>query len=213
MSAPATAPNATSAPTPTPAPTVEAIRAALQHVMDPEIPMVSVVDLGIIQAIEVASAGGGDSDSAVAGDGERVDTVGAAVRIDITPTFTGCPALEMMRAEIGAAVLALGAASVDVRIVLDPPWTSDRIAPAAREAMRQIGLAPPPPAARFRSDPSLSLTVDVRVTADAVTAEKVACPFCGSPDTVTDNPFGSTLCRSVHYCNACRQPFEAFKAL
>lgn len=178
------------------APTVEAIRTALRAVMDPEIPMVSVVDLGIIQAIEVGSA-----------------DAPAHVRIDMTPTFTGCPALEMMRAEIAEAVRALGASSVEVRVVLDPPWTSDRIAPAAREAMRQIGLAPPPPAARFKSDPSLILSVDIRATADAVASEAVACPFCGSLETVTDNPFGSTLCRSVHYCNACRQPFEAFKAL
>lgn len=171
-----------------------AVEAALCDVPDPEIPMVSVVDLGIVQAIAIAPGPDGD-----------------AVTIAITPTFAGCPALEMMRDDIRAAVRALGAASVEVNIVLDPPWTSDRITPAAREAMRAIGLAPPPPAGRFRADPTLALsptTVDA-----AASAEPVPCPFCGSTDTVTDNPFGSTLCRSVHYCRGCEQPFEAFKAL
>lgn len=169
--------------------TPEAIWDALRRVNDPEIPMVSVVDLGIIQRVVVDDVGAG------------------AVRIDMTPMFTGCPALEMMRTEIAAAVQALGAASVEVRVVLDPPWSSDRIAPAAREAMRAIGLAPPPPATRFTADPTLSLMLAASDEAPT------ACPFCGSTDTVTDNPFGSTLCRSVHYCNACQQPFEAFKAL
>lgn len=167
-----------------------AVEAALRGVADPEIPMVSVVDLGIVQSIAIAPGPEGD-----------------AVTIAITPTFTGCPALDMMRTEIAAAVASLGAASVEVRVVLDPPWSSDRIAPAAREAMRAIGLAPPPPATRFTADPTLSLTLA------APDEPPTACPFCGSMDTVTDNPFGSTLCRSVHYCNGCRQPFEAFKAL
>ncbi len=168
-----------------------AVETALRAVPDPEIPMVSVVDLGIVQSIHIEPGPAGDR-----------------VAIAITPTFAGCPALTMMRDDIRAAVLALGAAEVDVRIVLDPPWTSDRISPAAREAMRAIGLAPPPPAGRFRADPALTLASAV----DAAEAP-VACPFCGSADTVVDNPFGSTLCRSVHYCNRCQQPFEAFKAL
>ncbi|MCC7018873.1 MAG: phenylacetate-CoA oxygenase subunit PaaJ [Ardenticatenales bacterium] len=174
--------------------TPEAVWDVLRTVNDPEIPMVSVVDLGIIQAVVIDAV-----DGAAGG--------GCAVRIDMTPTFTGCPALDMMRTEIAAAVASLGAASVEVRVVLDPPWSSDRIAPAAREAMRAIGLAPPPPATRFTADPTLSLTLA------APDEPPTACPFCGSMDTVTDNPFGSTLCRSVHYCNGCRQPFEAFKAL
>ncbi len=180
--------------------TPEAVWDVLRTVNDPEIPMVSVVDLGIIQAVVIDAIDAVDAvEGAVGG--------GSAVRIDMTPTFTGCPALDMMRSEIAAAVLSIGAARVDVRVVLDPPWSSDRIAPAAREAMRAIGLAPPPPATRFTADPTLSLTLA------APDEPPTACPFCGSMDTVTDNPFGSTLCRSVHYCNGCRQPFEAFKAL
>lgn len=186
--------------------TPEAVWDVLRTVNDPEIPMVSVVDLGIIQAVVIDAIDAVDAvEGAVGG--------GSAVRIDMTPTFTGCPALTMMREEIEQAVQALGAASVEVRVVLEPPWSSDRIAPAAREAMRAIGLAPPPPASRFTSDPTLSLSVVVDTTAAAIEEAAVVCPFCGSVETVTDNPFGSTLCRSVHYCNACRQPFEAFKAL
>jgi len=168
-----------------PAPiTREAVLAALEDVKDPEIPVVSVVDLGIVQSVEVA---------------------GADVTVSITPTFTGCPALAVMRAEIAACVRALGAATVRVPVVLDPPWSSDRIAPEARARMARIGLAPPPPSRRFAADASLGLVV--------AAPEPVACAFCGSTDTTLENPFGPTICRSLHYCNGCQQPFEQFKAL
>lgn len=167
--------------------TAEAILAALDDVKDPEIPVVSVVELGIIQGVVVD---------------------GPVVTVSITPTFTGCPALSVMRAEIVERVRALGAAHVEVPVVLDPPWTSDRIAPGARERMRAIGLAPPPPIQpRYRADPALAM---VAAEPDAVV---VTCPFCGSNETAVENPFGPTICRSLHYCHACRQPFEQFKAL
>jgi ring-1,2-phenylacetyl-CoA epoxidase subunit PaaD len=167
-----------------------AVLEALQGVPDPEIPVVSVVDLGIVQDVVIA---------------------GRRVEVAITPTFTGCPALEVMREGIREAVLALGAEAVDVRIVLDPPWSSDRITPQARERMRSIGIAPPgpAPAARFASDPLLALT---SATA-AEDEEPVACPFCGSLDTALEGAFGPTICRSLHYCRSCQQPFESFKAL
>jgi len=164
-----------------------AVLAALETVNDPEIPVVSVVDLGIVQSVIVA---------------------GGHVTVAITPTFSGCPALEVMRDEIRSAVLSIGADSVDVPVVLDPPWSSDRITPGARDRMRAIGLMPPPAVGRFRADPALSLRMPP-VEPD----EAVPCPFCGSKDTVVENPFGPTICRSLHYCNACQQPFEAFKAL
>lgn len=168
-----------------------AVLVALASVADPEIPVVSVVDLGIVQSVTI--------------DGDHVI-------VAITPTFSGCPALDMMRDEIGQAVRAAGAATVDVPIVLDPPWTSDRIAPDARERMRAIGLMPPPPASgRFQADPALS--IDRAATLAHAAEEAVSCPFCGSDDTVVENPFGPTICRALHYCNACQQPFEAFKSL
>ncbi len=164
----------------------EVVLSALQDVKDPEIPVVSVVDLGIVQGVAV--------------DGD-------AVTVTITPTFTGCPALEVMRQDIRERVLALGASSVAVPVVLDPPWSSDRITPQAWERMKEIGLAPPPPpAGRYDADDELSLTV-------IQDRRPVPCPFCGSSNTEMENPFGPTICRAIHYCHACQQPFEEFKAL
>jgi len=161
--------------------TKELVLQALQDVKDPEIPVVSIVDLGIVQDITL---------------------VGGRVTVSITPTFTGCPAIELMRREIIERVRALGADDVDVPIVLDPPWSTDRIAPAGLAAMRSIGIAPPHP--RFAADRSLSLTPAV---------EAVACPWCGSTRTSLESAFGPTICRSIHYCHECRQSFEQFKAL
>ena len=98
---------------------------------------------------------------------------------------------------------------MDVPVVLDPPWTSDRIAPEARERMKKIGLAPPPPAGRFQADIPLSASLG------AVPEEVAAatCPFCGSENTELEGPFGPTICRSLHYCHDCQQPFESFKPL
>jgi ring-1,2-phenylacetyl-CoA epoxidase subunit PaaD len=152
---------------------------ALEDVKDPEIPMVSVVELGIVQDVTV--------------EGERV-------RVIITPTFTGCPALHVMRDNIAQRVRALGVADVEVTVALSPRWTSDRISASAREKMATIGLAPPP-----RHGGRFDLALDLQLL--------VRCPFCGSSDTVMENPFGPTLCRALHYCNCCQQPFEQFKAL
>ena len=181
------------------------VLAALQDVKDPEIPVVSVVDLGIVQSVVV--------------DGDRVI-------VSITPTFTGCPALELMRHEISERILALGATQVDVPVVLHPAWTSDRIAPAAREQMRRIGLMPPPPANRrvFAADSALSLDLmpmagdsaaEAKADFDAGDESDVSaiCPFCGASNTVLENAFGPTICRTLHYCHSCQQPFEAFKPL
>lgn len=171
--------------------TAERVIEALDDVKDPEIPVVSVVELGIVQGVAI--------------DGDHVT-------VSITPTFSGCPALHVMRAEIAERVLALGATSVDVPVVLDPPWTSDRIAPAARERMKAIGLAPPPPASsRYQADLDLALMPATGGLTDP--PSPVTCPFCGSDHTTVENTFGPTICRSLHYCHACQQPFEQFKAL
>ena len=140
---------------------------ALAGVHDPEIPPCSITDLGIV---------------------EDVRAVGGAVEVDLLPTFAGCPALDAIRDDCEAAVAnAAPGLGVRVRFVTSPPWTSDRITPAGREALRAYGLAPP------ASD------------------EPRPCPFCGSRNTVQESQFGPTLCRATHYCAACRNPFEAFK--
>jgi ring-1,2-phenylacetyl-CoA epoxidase subunit PaaD len=138
--------------------------AALAEVPDPEIPVVSVVDLGMVRSVEL--------------DGERL-------RVELLPTFVGCPALELIRDAV-AARLAGMAAEVQVEMTFAEPWTSERITADGRRKLRESGFAPPGSA---------------------------ACPYCGSDDTVLENPFGPTRCRAIFWCNRCRQPFEQFKAI
>lgn len=157
--------------------TVEQVWAALEDVKDPEIPVVSVVEMGIIHAVQVE-------------DGR--------VTIQMTPTFVGCPALDMMRGAMRERIAALGAREVNVHLTFDPPWNSDRITPSGRQKLKDFGLAPPP-----RHNASF----------DLIQIVSLACPHCGSPDTTLESPFGPTLCRAIHYCNACRQSFEQFKPL
>jgi ring-1,2-phenylacetyl-CoA epoxidase subunit PaaD len=153
----------------------------LASVRDPEIPPISITDLGIV---------------------ERVRVTDGAVEVDLLPTFSGCPALDVIREEAGrAAREASGGREVSVRFVYAPPWTSDRITPAGREALRSHGLTPPG-AAHPTFIPLASLQ---RIEGTA------ACPFCGSADTILESAFGPTLCRATHFCRSCRNPFEAFK--
>jgi ring-1,2-phenylacetyl-CoA epoxidase subunit PaaD len=152
---------------------------ALAEIPDPEIPVVSLVDLGVVRDVVL--------------DGDRA-------RVELTPTFLGCPALEVMKGQLEARLSELGVAP-DVRVVRDEPWTSDRITPAGREKLREAGLAPPAP--RAAGTPDL---VQLRGRA-------FRCPYCGSNDTELSNIFGPTPCRSLRYCNACRQPFEQFKTV
>jgi ring-1,2-phenylacetyl-CoA epoxidase subunit PaaD len=159
--------------------TAEQVWDALAEIPDPEIPTISLVDLGVIRDVEVD---------------------GAEVRIDFTPTFLGCPALEVMRDAMAEKVRELGA-EPDVRVVLDDSWSTDRITPAGREKLRASGFAPPAP----RQAQPLQLVELQRAG--------FRCPYCNSTDTKLENLFGPTPCRSVRYCNSCRQPFEQFKTI
>ena len=151
---------------------------ALAEVPDPEIPVISVVDLGVVRAVHVED--------------ERV-------HVEFTPTFLGCPALEVMRDQMAEKVRGLGA-EADVEVVLDDSWSTDRITPEGREKLRAAGFAPPTP----RSDgPTL-----VQLQSNGF-----RCPYCGSRDTALENLFGPTPCRSLRYCRECRQPFEQFKTI
>jgi ring-1,2-phenylacetyl-CoA epoxidase subunit PaaD len=155
-----------------------AARAALADLPDPELPVVSIDELGILG---------------------RVDSGAAGVRVEIHPTFVACPATEMIRAAIVERLgeIAPGVV-VDVALVFDPPWTSDRIGPDGRAKLSAAGIAPP-----LASQPS------GLVALDAV----VPCPMCGSRRTRLDNLFGPTLCRTIRWCPDCRQPFEAIKTV
>ena len=159
--------------------TAERVWDALAAVPDPEIPAISVVDLGVVRAVDVE-------------DGR--------VRVEFTPTFLGCPALEVMCERMADAVRALGA-EPEVEVVLDDSWSTDRITPEGRRKLREAGFAPPAP--REATAPQL------------VQLERgvFRCPYCGSTDTRLENLFGPTPCRSIRYCAGCRQPFEQFKTI
>ncbi len=157
--------------------TTDAIWAALQTVMDPEIPVISVVDLGIVRQVERQ--------------GERVV-------VTITPTFAGCPALDVMRREIAAAVQQLGFDDVELQTSLSPPWTTDWISTEGRDKLRSFGLAPPP-----RHGGALEI----------IFYDQAECPRCGGTHTALRNAFGSTLCRAIYSCLDCQETFEQFKPL
>jgi ring-1,2-phenylacetyl-CoA epoxidase subunit PaaD len=152
---------------------------ALAEIPDPEIPVISVVDLGVVRDVRV--------------DSERV-------HVEFTPTFLGCPALEVMRDAMSARIAELGA-EPEVEVVLDDSWSTDRITPEGREKLRAAGFAPPTP--RGAEPPQL-----VQLQSNGF-----RCPYCGSRDTALENIFGPTPCRSLRYCRNCRQPFEQFKTI
>jgi len=148
---------------------------ALEEIPDPEIPVVSLVDLGVIRSVDVSNG---------------------HVRIEFTPTFLGCPALEVMKRAMEEKI-----PGAEVRVIQDDSWSTDRITPAGREKLRAAGFAPPAP--REASAPKL-----VQLQANVF-----RCPYCGSTKTRLENIFGPTPCRSLRYCESCRQPFEQFKTI
>jgi ring-1,2-phenylacetyl-CoA epoxidase subunit PaaD len=159
--------------------TAEQVWSALAEVEDPEIPVISLVDLGVIRDVAV--------------EGERV-------HVELTPTFLGCPALELMRAQMEEKIAELGG-EADVEVVTDDSWSTDRITPEGREKLRAAGFAPPAP--REASAPKLV----------QLESQVFRCPYCGSTETKLENIFGPTPCRSIRYCESCRQPFEQFKTI
>jgi len=165
------------------APTRDAtVWAALAEIADPEIPAISLVDLGVIR---------GFAFSPLPGSGERLT-------VELMPTFVGCPAIDVMRQLIGERLSGM-ADEVSVQLTFAEPWTSDRITEQGREALRASGFAPP-------------VHIGSTFTGDSLTVLPIAtCPYCGSRNTTLENPFGPTLCRAIYHCAECRQPFEAFK--
>jgi len=160
--------------------TVAAVWDALAEIPDPEIPVISLVELGVVKDVSVKDD---------------------AVRIDFTPTFMGCPALESMRRAMESKIAGLGA-TADINVRLDDSWSTDDITAEGREKLREAGFAPPAPRQAGRLE--------------LVHLERgfgFRCPYCGSTSTRLENLFGPTPCRSIRYCDDCRQPFEQFKTI
>jgi ring-1,2-phenylacetyl-CoA epoxidase subunit PaaD len=158
--------------------TVEEVWEALAEIPDPEIPVVSLVELGVVKDVTVDDG---------------------TVHVDFTPTFMGCPALDTMRLAMQEKIADLGV-EPDIRVRLDDSWSTDDINAAGREKLRSAGFAPPAP----RTAGKLELVQLQR---------GFRCPYCGSTNTRLENLFGPTPCRSIRYCDDCRQPFEQFKTL
>jgi ring-1,2-phenylacetyl-CoA epoxidase subunit PaaD len=160
--------------------TRDAVFEVLSTVMDPEVPVISVVELGVVRDAVV--------------DGDRVTVV-------MTPTYSGCPAMREMEADVIRALTDAGASQVDVEVRYAPAWTTEWIGPEAREKLRAYGIAPP-----GKAEAGGLITLTRR-------RAPVACPFCGSRDTELKSEFGSTACKAIHVCRGCRQPFDEFKAI
>ncbi|MBK5280139.1 MAG: phenylacetate-CoA oxygenase subunit PaaJ [Bacteroidia bacterium] len=157
--------------------TISKIYSWLDEVKDPEIPVLSLVDLGVVTEVEI--------------NGEQV-------RIELTPTFTGCPAMDMMKSEVIEKLKNNGVANPQVEISFRVPWSSEFISEKGKIALKKFGLAPPP---------SNKLFTDLEILGDAI------CPRCSGSNTELRNPFGPTLCRSIHFCYDCKEAFEQFKPL
>jgi ring-1,2-phenylacetyl-CoA epoxidase subunit PaaD len=155
--------------------------AAVGAVPDPEIPVISVVELGIVRDVQVTDDG--------------------AVDVTVTPTYSGCPATELIAQDIVAALKAAGAAAVRVRTQLSPAWTTEWIDPAAREKLHAYGIVPP-------GEHAVNGVQPLRFV-----PRTLACPRCGSTDTERLSQFGATACKALYRCRACAEPFEYFKPL
>ncbi|MFM9554491.1 MULTISPECIES: 1,2-phenylacetyl-CoA epoxidase subunit PaaD [Streptomyces] len=164
-------------------PDVRRARRIAACVPDPELPMLTLADLGVLRGVEAGEDG--------------------TVVVSLTPTYSGCPAMAEMRAQVDARLKEAGYEKVRVRTVLDPPWTTDWITPDGRRTLAEHGIAPPGPAPRPGPVP---LTLDpVRPV--------VPCPRCGAADTEETSRFGATSCKALWRCRACREPFEHLKEI
>jgi ring-1,2-phenylacetyl-CoA epoxidase subunit PaaD len=159
------------------------VKQAAETVADPELPMLSLADLGVLRAVE--------------------ETRDGTVVVTLTPTYSGCPAMDTMRADLRRALADAGHRSIRIRTVLDPPWSSDDISQAGRRKLAEAGIAPPTGTAPKAGGP-------VPLTLEAPPAQ-VTCPQCGSTDTEELSRFSATACRALRRCRSCAEPFEHFK--
>ncbi|MER7800832.1 MULTISPECIES: 1,2-phenylacetyl-CoA epoxidase subunit PaaD [Streptomyces] len=158
-------------------------RRVAERVPDPELPMLTLADLGVLRGVEVGADG--------------------TVVASLTPTYSGCPAMAEMRADVAARLREAGYERVEIRTVLDPPWTSDWITESGRRKLTEHGIAPPGPAPRGGPVPLVL----------SPTRPAVPCPRCGSVDTEETSRFAATSCKALWRCRACREPFEYVKEI
>ncbi|MFE2355683.1 1,2-phenylacetyl-CoA epoxidase subunit PaaD [Streptomyces parvulus] len=158
-------------------------RRVAERVPDPELPMLTLADLGVLRGVEVGADG--------------------TVVASLTPTYSGCPAMAEMRADVAARLREAGYERVEIRTVLDPPWTSDWITESGRRKLTEYGIAPPGPAPRGGPVPLVL----------SPTRPAVPCPRCGSADTEETSRFAATSCKALWRCRACREPFEYVKEI
>ncbi|MEV7143396.1 1,2-phenylacetyl-CoA epoxidase subunit PaaD [Streptomyces tauricus] len=156
-----------------------------EQVPDPELPMLTLADLGVLRGVEVGADG--------------------TVVARLTPTYSGCPAMAEMRADVAARLRGAGYTRVEIRTVLDPPWTSDWITAEGRRKLTEHGIAPPGAAPRRAAGPVPLVLTPTRRT--------VPCPRCGATDTEETSRFSATSCKALHRCRACREPFEYVKEI
>ncbi len=156
---------------------LERARVVAGAVLDPEVPVLTIEDLGVLRDLTIDADG--------------------AVEVTITPTYSGCPAMDSIREDLTIALREAGFADVRVRTVLAPAWTTDWISERGRSALEEYGIAPPGP----RGNGTVRLALSVR------------CPLCGSLDTTELSHFGSTACKALWRCRACGEPFDHFKTL
>lgn len=152
----------------------DAVYKVLETVKDPEIPVISIVDLGIVRDVHIEDA---------------------RVSVDLTPTYSGCPALDVIPILVKQALDAAGYDSVEVKNVLSPPWTTDWISEKGRERLRAFGISPPEPVK----------------TSEPLESRDIPCPRCGSTTTQLISRFGSTPCKAAYQCEDCLEPFDYFK--
>lgn len=146
----------------------------LEEVTDPEIPVLTILDLGIVRDVKM--------------NGDEIEVI-------ITPTYTGCPAMDMIAMNIKLALIEKGFSKIKVSSVLSPAWTTDWMTESGKQKLKEYGIAPPPEPGRFKRPESY----------------EVPCPQCNSTNTRLISEFGSTACKSLYQCNDCKEPFDHFK--
>ena len=174
--------------------THDAVRDAVASVPDPELPPVTIGMLGMIHDVRIE-------------DGRA--------EIELLPTFSGCPATEMIGRDVREAVAEVeGIDDISIRFRFDPPWTADRISDEGHERLREFGIAPPTGSqAVSEVDAGGRRSLPVMGSRPSGASDPRPCPYCGSEQTAQESPFGPTPCRDIRFCHSCNQPFEAFKNL